>query len=136
MSGDHNTPLTKVMAEEAGASDVRAARAAASGARKAARRRKSNERAEMRLWFICVAFLMVYGALGLRMAQLAAMDPAEPRLTLGAATGGVGRAPITDRNGRLLAADLPAWSIYAHPPEMKKAGVRPEVAARRLAAAV
>lgn len=136
MSGDHTTPLTQVMAEEAGASDIRAARAAERGERRAARRRRTSERAEMRLWFICVAFLMVYGALGTRMALLAATEPAEPRLTIGVATGGVGRAPITDRNGRLLAADLPAWSIYAHPPEMKKAGVRPEVAARRLAAAV
>ena len=131
-----HTPLAHVMAEEAGASDVRAARAAARGARRADRRRRVFERAEMRLWFICVAFLMVYGALGARMALLAATEPAEPRLALGETAGGVGRAPITDRNGRLLAADLPAWSIYAHPPEMKRAGVRPDVAAARLAAAL
>lgn len=115
-----------------------AAARAVKGRRKRENRRLARaKRGEFRLGLICVAFLGLYAALGARMAWLAAEEPAEPRLASEAASlDAGGRAPITDRHGRILAADLPAWSIYAHPPVMKKAGVDPAVAARRLAAVI
>jgi cell division protein FtsI (penicillin-binding protein 3) len=53
------------------------------------------------------------------MGMMAMDEPVEPRL----ARDGVGATPvrgeITDRHGTLLAANLPAFSLYAHPREIK-----------------
>ncbi|PWE34066.1 cell division protein FtsI [Maritimibacter sp. 55A14] len=86
-------------------------------------------RAESRLVVLALAFVMMFGAAGARMAVLASTEAEEPR------AGGVGpailatRADITDRNGRILATNLVTSSLYAQPPLM----IDPERAARELA---
>jgi cell division protein FtsI (penicillin-binding protein 3) len=68
---------------------------------------------------VILTFVLVYSAVGVRMGMMAMDEPVEPRL----ARDGVGATPvrgeITDRHGTLLAANLPAFSLYAHPREIK-----------------
>lgn len=136
MADDRPQPrLIQVLAEGAEAEAAIARRAAARARMRDAGRKARAERTEWRLGLISAFFILGYALLAGRMTLLAASEPEEPRLA-GASSGGAygGRAPITDRTGRILAANLPTWSIYAHPREMVSAGVAPETAARRLAA--
>ncbi|QIE57647.1 penicillin-binding protein 2 [Pikeienuella piscinae] len=99
------------------------------------KRRARADRAEWRLLVVSLFFLVGFGVLGGRMALLAVAEPKEPRLeTAASRVVATERAAITDRNGRLLAANLPTWAIYAHPHETALAGVDADEAARRLGA--
>jgi cell division protein FtsI (penicillin-binding protein 3) len=87
----------------------------------AASRRETDlrQRARWRLGLLGVAFILAYGAVAGKMADIAASDPYEPRAwssSIGPTEAVRGR--ITDRNGRLLAANLPVHSLYAEPDEM------------------
>lgn len=80
-----------------------------------------RRRAQWRLGLLSAAFTMAFCVLGGRVALIAAEDPREPDLNaaqLSASAPIVSRAAIVDREGRVLAANLPAWSLYAHPKEM------------------
>jgi len=80
-----------------------------------------RSRAQSRLFLLSAAFTLAFSVLGGRMALLASEEPREPDLNaaqLSASAPVVSRAPIVDREGRVLAANLPAWSLYAHPGEM------------------
>lgn len=99
------------------------------------RRRARADRAELRLLVISFFFLAGFGTLAGRMAFLAVNEPEEPRISAGVDSfADVERASITDRNGRLLATNLPAWAIYAHPEEMRRAGVDVDEAAEMISA--
>ncbi|MGF1503311.1 MAG: peptidoglycan D,D-transpeptidase FtsI family protein [Paracoccaceae bacterium] len=76
-------------------------------------------RDEWRLVLVILAFAIAYAAVALRMGLMALADPAEP--ALGRSAGGAEpvRGAISDRDGRLLAANLPAWSLYTNPQELK-----------------
>ncbi len=92
-------------------------------------RDKARLMAEGRLLLVCAAFVVAFGAVGLRMGMLAATEPAEPRA---AATGAVittQRADIVDRNGKMLATNLVTHALYAQPRLM----VDPKGAAEKLA---
>ncbi|MEL6766806.1 MAG: penicillin-binding protein 2 [Pseudomonadota bacterium] len=91
-------------------------------------RATARERDNWRLILVIFAFVLFYGVLGGRMALMALSEPAEPTLGASAQAEPV-RGAITDRAGRLLAANLPAYSLYAHPSEMHDA----EGSARALA---
>jgi cell division protein FtsI (penicillin-binding protein 3) len=99
-------------------------------ARHAAMRDKARVRAEGRLLFLALCFVMAFGTIGVRMGVMAATEPAEP------ASGPIGtqiaatRADITDRNGRVLATNMLTHSLYAQPRQM----VDPARVARELAA--
>lgn len=80
---------------------------------------KPARRAEWRLILMIVCFALGYGAVAAKMGMMAATEPAEPRTARDAAGQRPVRGEITDRAGRLLAANLPAWSLYAHPQEIK-----------------
>jgi cell division protein FtsI (penicillin-binding protein 3) len=86
--------------------------------------------AEWRLALVACGFALMFGAVAVRMAALAASEPGEPRVTASDAVDHAARAPIVDRKGRPLAMNLPAWSVYAQPAEIDD----PDRAARRLAA--
>ena len=82
-------------------------------------RSRSAMRGDWRLILLIGGFCLCYAVVGLRMGLMAATDPEEPRLARGEAQSRPVRGEITDRNGSLLAANLPAWSLYAHPHEIK-----------------
>ncbi|MEM8597012.1 MAG: penicillin-binding protein 2, partial [Pseudomonadota bacterium] len=90
-------------------------------------RANARARDDWRLILVIFAFVLFYCALGGQMALMALSQPEEPSLGASASTVPV-RGAITDRRGRLLASNLPAWSLYAHPREMHD----PEGSARAL----
>lgn len=77
-----------------------------------------ERRAEWRLMLIMLAFVAGFATAGLRLGVLALSSPAEPARIAGEGRAPPVRGPITDRHGRLMAANLPAWSLYAHPREI------------------
>lgn len=126
--------LIRVLSDGEEAEGLRVRRAERREASRESRRRARAERSDWRLGLICLFFLLGYGALGARMTFLAAAEPEEPRVAAASdVSAPASRAPITDRRGRLLAANLPTWSIYAHPTEMKRSGVTADEAAALLA---
>ena len=92
-------------------------------------RDRDRARAEGRLLVLGAAFLVLFAAIGGRMAVLASTEPEEPRAeTTGNPIIGQ-RADITDRNGRILATNLETHALYAQPPQI----IDPQRAARELA---
>lgn len=92
-------------------------------------RDKARLKAEGRLLLLAAAFLLGFGAVGARMAVLAATEPVEPRNAATGAAITAQRADIVDRNGRLLATNLATHALYAQPKLM----VDPAGAAKKLA---
>lgn len=92
-------------------------------------RDKARLKAEGRLVLLAAAFLLGFGAVGARMAVLAATEPVEPRNAATGAAITAQRADIVDRNGRLLATNLATHALYAQPKLM----VDPAGAAKKLA---
>ena len=97
--------------------------------RREALRDRARARAEGRLLVLAAAFLLAFGAVGGRMAVIAATEPAEPRSASSEAAIDSSRADIVDRNGRVLATNLVTHALYAQPRQM----VDPARAAARLA---
>jgi cell division protein FtsI (penicillin-binding protein 3) len=111
-------------------------------ARHAAMRDRARARAEGRLLFLALCFMLAFGTIGVRMGVMAATEPAEP------ASGPIGtqiaatRADITDRNGRVLATNMLTHSLYAQPRQMvdparvarELVAIFPDLDAERLAA--
>ncbi len=77
----------------------------------------TRPRDDWRLIVVMLTFVLVYATVGIRMGLMALAEPAEPQLARGEHVPV--RGEITDRNGNLLAANLPAFSLYAHPREIK-----------------
>ena len=80
---------------------------------------KQSSRSDWRLILLMSCFCLGYLAVGVKMGLMAATDPAEPRTARSDLANRPVRGEIVDRNGHLLAANLPAWSLYAHPHEIK-----------------
>ena len=81
--------------------------------------RRAAWRGDWRVILLMACFCLCYAAVGLRMGLMAATDPSEPKLARSGATDRPVRGEIVDRNGTLLAGNLPAWSLYAHPREIQ-----------------
>jgi len=123
-------PLARILRARAAGTDPAVIETAERRARVEVVRDRARLRAEGRLLLLAGAFFLAFGAVGGRMAVLAASEPQEPRA---AATGSpiIGqRADITDRNGRVLATNFETHALYAQPPMM----VDPAHATRELAA--
>ena len=90
----------------------------------------TRPRDDWRLIVVMLALVLVYATVGIGMGLVALGEPAEPQLARGAGMATPVRGEIVDRNGNLLAANLPAFSLYADPREIK----HPEAVARDLAA--
>jgi len=90
----------------------------------------AERRDDWRLVLASLAFVLAYGAVALRMGLLALAEPAEPQLARAGAESRPVRGEIHDRNGAVLAANLPAWSLYVRPAELDD----PEGTAAALAA--
>ena len=112
-------PLARILRARAGGQDPAAIEAENRARRNARRQDRTRIRARNRLFLLAVTFCCAYLVIGLRMAELAASEPLEPR---SGARGGAEilstRAEIVDRDGRLLAKNLPTNALYAHPHEM------------------
>ena len=98
-------------------------------ARHDATRDRDRSRAQFRLVFLGMAFLVAYSAIGLRMGMLSASEPVETRTATQGAAILASRADITDRNGRLLATNMLTHSLYVQPKDM----VDPKAVATQLA---
>ena len=98
-------------------------------ARHDATRDRDRARAQFRLVFLGMAFLVAYSAIGLRMGMLSASEPVETRTATHGAAILASRADITDRNGRLLATNMLTHSLYVQPKDM----VDPKAVATQLA---
>lgn len=92
-------------------------------------RERMRARAESRLLMLAVAFAVLFGTVGLRMAVLAATPAEEPRADIATRDIVSQRAEITDRRGRVLAVNLPTKALYVQPEFV----VDPAHAARELA---
>lgn len=95
-----------------------------------ASRDRQRGRAEGRLLILGFAFFVGFSTIALRMGDLAASVPEEPRSFASGAQISAARADITDRQGRLLATNLSTHALYAHPKQM----IDPPRVARELAA--
>ncbi|HID68395.1 MAG TPA: penicillin-binding protein 2 [Roseibacterium sp.] len=93
-------------------------------------RDKMRVRAESRLLLVAICFILVFGAVGTRMAALATSAPTEPRIVAQGPTILNTRADITDRHGRILATNFATNALYAHPRDL----IYPRTAAEGLAA--
>jgi cell division protein FtsI (penicillin-binding protein 3) len=93
-------------------------------------RDRMRQRAESRLLFVGIFFVIAFVLVGGRMTELAATEPVEPRASTSGAKIVAQRADIVDRNGRVLATNLITNSLYAQPNLM----VEPERAAKELVA--
>ena len=80
---------------------------------------KQASRSDWRLILLIGCFCIGYMAVGLKMGLMAATEPAEPRTARSDSANRPVRGEIVDAKGRLLAANLPAWSLYVHPHEIK-----------------
>ena len=78
----------------------------------------ARQKAEGRLLLLGVAFVLCFGAVGMRMGVLAAAEPVEPQTSIPGATITTQRADIVDREGRLLATNLVTHALYAQPKQM------------------
>jgi cell division protein FtsI (penicillin-binding protein 3) len=92
-------------------------------------RATTRPRDDWRLIVVLLTMILVYATVGIRMGLMALDEPVEPQLAGGSGPGAPVRGEITDRNGNLLAGNLPAFSLYAHPREVK----HPEAVAADLA---
>ena len=76
-------------------------------------------RYDWRLILVMGCICLCYAAVALNMTFLAASEPEEPRFGKGGTASPPIRGEIVDQNGVLLASNLPAWSLYAHPHEIR-----------------
>jgi cell division protein FtsI (penicillin-binding protein 3) len=91
---------------------------------------RARRRAERRIKFTAVCFLAAFAVVAMRMAAIASSEAEEPRVAgLAGADIVSARAPITDREGRILATNVSASALYAQPHLM----VDPVAAAEGLA---
>ncbi|MDP2086535.1 MAG: penicillin-binding protein 2 [Gemmobacter sp.] len=89
---------------------------------------RARARAESRLLLLVAGFCVGFALIGIRMAELAAATPQEPRVVATGRGIQAQRADILDRSGNVLATNMVTHALYAHPRDM----VDPARAAREL----
>ncbi|MFC7476124.1 peptidoglycan D,D-transpeptidase FtsI family protein [Dankookia sp. GCM10030260] len=85
-------------------------------------RRAQLDTTRGRLVIAASGFALLFGAVGLKLAVATVIDPLQPKLRAAArvpdGSPTIGRAPITDRNGEVLAVSLQVTELYANPQEI------------------
>lgn len=118
MSRSPLRPIAKVLRAREDGVDPALIEAQAKAKRMRKQRTSERRRAESRLILLALTFVMGFGAVGWKMALLAASEPEEPRTTRITVQIINQRADIVDRNGIILATNLATTSLFAHPQDM------------------
>jgi cell division protein FtsI (penicillin-binding protein 3) len=111
-------PLARILRARAEGADPAAIEQQNRQDRTRAREARVRPRAAWRLKFVALAFVGLYGAIGVKMTAIAASEPEEPRAETTTAAITSQRADITDRNGRILATNFDTFALYAQPRDM------------------
>ncbi|MFC0340485.1 peptidoglycan D,D-transpeptidase FtsI family protein [Paracoccus niistensis] len=122
-------PLARILSARQAGQDPDEIEAELRAQRHAEIQDRARRRAETRLKWMVVCFVVAFGTVGLRMGALASSQPAEPRAHASGAQIISQRADIVDRRGRVLATNLSTHALYAHPRDL----VDPATAAAKLA---
>ncbi|MFN3293132.1 MAG: peptidoglycan D,D-transpeptidase FtsI family protein [Gemmobacter sp.] len=121
-------PLARILDARARGENPDAIEAENIRTRHEAMRDRARARAESRLLLLIAGFCVGFALIGIRMAELAAATPEEPRVVVSGRGIQAQRADILDRNGHVLATNMVTHALYAHPRDM----VDPARAAREL----
>lgn len=122
-------PLARILSARQAGQDPDEIEAELRARRHAEIQDRARRRAEGRLKWMVLGFLVAFGTVGVRMGTLASTQPSEPRAQATGAHIISQRADIVDRRGRVLATNLSTHALYAHPRDL----VDPETAAAKLA---
>jgi cell division protein FtsI (penicillin-binding protein 3) len=133
---DPNAAIAYHLREPVRASRLGDPRAAARTGQPDLARRAVLEKSRGRLVLAAAGFGLLFGAVALKATLATVIDPREPRriaqprsTATPSADPVTGRAPITDRNGEILAVSLPVTALYANPRQIEN----PAEVAQRLA---
>ncbi|HEY8610374.1 MAG TPA: penicillin-binding protein 2, partial [Roseomonas sp.] len=131
---DPNAAIAYHLREPVRASRVNGHRSAARAGQPDLARHAVLEKSRGRLVMAAAGFGLLFGAVALKATVATVIDPREPRRMAARQMGSMpvpdpvtGRAPITDRNGEILAVSLPVTALYANPRQIENPA---EVAAR------
>ncbi len=122
-------PLARILSARQAGQDPDEIEAELRARRHAEIQDRARRRAEGRIKWMVLGFMLAFGTVGLRMGALAASQPSEPRAHASGAQIISQRADIVDRRGRVLATNLSTHALYAHPQDL----VDPATAAAKLA---
>lgn len=122
-------PLARILSARQAGQDPDEIEAELRARRHAEIQDRARRRAEGRIKWMALGFMLAFATVGLRMGALASSQPSEPRVHASGAQIISQRADIVDRRGRVLATNLSTHALYAHPQDL----VDPEVAAAKLA---
>ena len=111
-------PLASVLRVRARGGDPAMIEAQARAKRMRKQRKREKRRAEGRLVLMAMTFFLAFCAVGWKMALVSTAEPVEPQVYVDSSPVINQRANIIDRNGVVLATNLPTASLYAHPQEM------------------
>ncbi len=122
-------PLARILSARQAGQDPDEIEAELRARRHAEIQDRARRRAEGRIKWMVLGFMLAFGTVGLRMGTLASSQPSEPRTHASGAQIISQRADIVDRRGRVLATNLSTHALYAHPQDL----VDPATAAAKLA---
>ncbi|PRY94821.1 cell division protein FtsI (penicillin-binding protein 3) [Hasllibacter halocynthiae] len=105
-------PLARILPARARGEDTAPIEAESRRVRAREAGRRAHRTAQLRLALLGLFFVGAYGAVGMKMAVIAATPPAEPLRAGSAAPFVATRADITDREGRVLATNLATAALY------------------------